>query len=349
MNLTTIIAVSDDLRMVWEVNLLLESLEEQNFKYPVHILIFKPHDRKDWIKDWDKIEELYPEVKFFRYADDGSIRNLLSTYHTIHRLFSLKEHFKAFPELEKHAILYLDSDILLTKPLDLDKYLEDDICYGADIRSYNNQEYFDGKISRVRTEKLEKYKKEDPLNQLWKSLGVDRELLKKYNDHTAGVHYLLKNVNAQFWEDILYQCIPTILQLEYLNQEYIEGQPGIERKNNGWQAFCADIYLTLWSLWKRGTDTKILPELNFTWSTDLKEKIKDTWWLHNAGVSDEDSLGGKTFFKGRRYYVNNQRTPFDKEEESYLESILNDPITEQFANHYYTEHIQKVKNKYYEL
>jgi hypothetical protein len=337
--LTTIVAISDDRCMSYQIHLFLESLQEQGFKSDVHILIFRPADRPEWSNHFDKVEGLYPKVKFFRYSDDGSIINSLHIYHTLHRLYSLKEHFKAYPELEKHAILYLDSDVILTQPLDLEPYLEDEICYGANIASYNNLDYFDGKISRVRPEKLEEYKREDPLQKLWLSLGVDRELLRKYNDDTAGVHYLLKNIDYTFWEEVLNNCIPVILQFNHLNQKYIEGSTTQQRANNGWQAFCADIFVTLWSLWKQGKVTKHLLDLDFTWATDPIENVPLLKWFHCAGAPPN----GGIFYKGK--YSNNQITPF--EDTAYIQGLLNSEISKKSASHVYVEAIENLTNKYY--
>lgn len=348
MNLTTIIAVSDDLQCTWQIRLFLESLKEHRFKYPVHILIFKPLDRKEWIKDWEPIEKEYQNIEFFRYEDDGSVLPILRNYHTIHRAFSLREHLKDHPELEKHALLYLDMDVVLTKELDLDDLLEDDISYGADINSYNNWTYFRGKESRVRPEKLEQYKTEDPLKQIWNKVGIDEELIKENDNNCAGVHYLIKGTTPEFWDGILNNCIPLIKDFERYNQLFIEGKTAIERKNNGWQSFCLDIWLTLWQTWKEGRKTKIDNRFNFTWSTDHYNKISETYWVHNAGIGSENQFEGgigKSFFKGKNSYINNQVTPLSMEEQPYIDSILENEISKKYANYYYTEKIKQLYNK----
>lgn len=348
MELTTIVAVSDDRYMQWQIQLLLESFKEHNFNGDIRILLFKPLDRREWNKDWGKIEDRYPNIKFFRYEDDGSVHPLLRSYHTIHRAYSLKKHWEQFPELKDNAILYLDSDVLLTKELNLEPYLQDNINYGADIRSYNNQAYFDGKEGRVRPEKMEEYLREDPLEQMWKEHGVSRELLKEYNDDCAGVHYLLKNITVDIWDEVLTKSVPLIQRLEKLNQYFIEGDTPLDRKNNGWQSFCADIYILLWALYKRGGKTKILDCLNFTWSTDTYSKVNDTHWMHNCSISSEDQFEGglgKAFYKGKRAYVNNLVTPFDESEQSYIDSILNNEISKKYANYYYAEKIKQLYNQ----
>lgn len=329
MELTTIVAVSEDLHSLWQVQLLMESFKEFNFKYPVHILVFKPKTRP-WSVDWG-------DLPVFKYEDSGEVAPLLKTYHTIHRAYSIREHLKANPELENRALLYLDMDILLTKELNLDHLLQDNISYGADIRSYNNWEYFTNKVSRVKPERMEQYLKENPLGQMWERFGISEETIKANNDNTAGVHYLLKGTNVEFWNEVLHSCVPMIKELEYLNQKYIQGSTSLEKRNNGWQSFCSDIFITLYALWKRGLETRMAPELNFTWATDSIEKIKDTPWYHNAAITSESHFGGVCFYKGR--YVNNDKTPFQDKE--YIKSILQDPITKNFANYYYT---LKIKN-----
>lgn len=337
--LTTIVAISDDLYQAWMIHLFLESLQEHNFQSETHILIFKPIDRPEWSNHFDKIEQLYPTVKFFRYEDDGSVYPLLSRYHTIHRAYSLKRHWQQFPELEKHAILYLDSDVILTQPLDLTPYLEDDINYGANIASYNNQRYFDQKEERVRSDRLAEYKKEDPLQKIWESFGINREILKEHNDNCAGVHYLLKDVTEDLWDQVLNRSVPLIQEFERLNKRYIVGNTSMERKNNGWQSFCADIFVVLWHLYSKGKVTKHLTDLDFTWATDPIENVPLLKFFHLAGAAPNQGI----FYKGK--YANNQLTPF--EDIAYIQSLLNSEVSRKSASHIYVEYINKVYNKYY--
>lgn len=342
-SVTAIVAVSDDLYQTWQVDLLLASLKENSFEGRVHILIFKPSDRKYWSSHWVGLIAKYEQVSFYFYEDDGSVYPQLKNYTTIHRLFSLREHFKKLPQLKDHAILYLDSDVLLTKKLDLEPLLQDNICYGADIRSYNSYDYFKNKVDKVRPERLEKYLIENPLSKIWKHLGVSEEIVKANNENTAGVHYLLKGIDADFWDEILQNCVPLIKQLEYLNNHYMVGNTKQERSNNGFQSFCADIYLTLWGLWKRGIETKIAPQLNFTWATDSIESLQNTNFYHNAGITPNLFFEGvgPSFYKGK--YANNDKTPFDDAEGEYLKIIHENSTSKKYANWHYVDYILKLK------
>lgn len=345
MNLTTIVAVSDDKLMTWQVQLLLESFREHEFKGDIRILIFKPKGR-EWIKDWEEVEERYLEIKFFRYEDDGSVNPLLRTYHTIHRAYSMLKHWEQFPELESHAIMYLDSDILLNKKLDLEDLLQDDINYGADIKSYNGWDYFEGKQSRVRPEKLDDYLSKKPVEALLQQFNIDVGSIKAQKDNCAGVHYLLKNVKREMWEKILYDSVPLIKGFEYINQKYMEGNTPQERRNNGFQSFCMDIWRLLWYTYNMGGKTIPDKRLNFSWSTDSKER--DEYWIHNCSITSENHLGN-TFYKGAERYINNIVTPFDESEQPYIDSILNCPTNQNYINNIYTEKIKNFYNKYKQL
>jgi hypothetical protein len=50
----------------------------------------------------------------------------------------------------------------------------------------------------------------------------------------------------------------------------------------------------LWNGWLRGNETKVVPELNFSWATDSIERWSENLIYHNAGATC--SCGG-LFYK----------------------------------------------------
>lgn len=339
--MVTIIAISNVKCQIWQVKLLFESFREHNFKYPVHLLIYKVNETEEWLEEWDILEKDYPEVQIFRYSDNGSLDIQLKSYHNLHRFYSLREHFKANPQLEKEAILYFDSDIILTKEMNLDDIIGDDINYGADINSYNNHSYFVDKRCRVRPERLEEWDTMKPLNNVWGGFGLKEETIKSFNEDTAGVPFLLKNITWQFWDECLTRTVPLKKTFDSMNAWFISGNTPQQKSDNGWQSFCSDMWCPLWLLWARGDKTKIDSRLNFSWATSNIENVEETGHIHMAGYYPQ--IGWKGFWKGK--YIDGSKSPFDDSEQEYLLDIVNDPENKKYANHVYTKYILKIKNK----
>ena len=51
------------------------------------------------------------------------------------------------------------------------------------------------------------------------------------------------------------------------------------------QIWCADMWAVLWNGWYFGHETKVVPELNFTWATDKNEDFYNKTIYHNAGAT----------------------------------------------------------------
>lgn len=337
--MTTIIAVSNVKSQIYQLEMLFESMREYNYKYPVHLLIFKVIEQEPWIKEWDELNDLYPEIQIFKYSDNDSLKGLLAAYHNLHRFYSLKEHLKLYPEIK--TILYMDSDIILTKEMNIDDILEDDINYGADINSYNNWSYFTGKRSMVRPEKLEEWDTMKPLNKLWNKYNLKEEDFKAHNENMGGVPFLLKNVDWKFFEECLYETVPLKKTLDAMNHVFIKGSTPQEKADNGWQSFCGDMWILFFKLIGYGKKFKIDSRLNFAWATSNIENVAETAHVHNAGY--HEGLEWKGFYKGK--YISGEISPFDKEEESYLEDIYNNAEAKKYASWYYLDYLIKVRNK----
>lgn len=337
-NLTAVIAVSNVKSQIYQLEMLFESMRDYNFKYPVHLLVYKVTEQEPWMKEWDELNALYPEIQIFKYSDNDSLKGLLAAYHNLHRFFSLREHFK---QHNLDAILYLDSDIIFTKELNIDDLIQDDINYGADINSYNNWTYFTSKRSMVRENRLEEWDTSKPLNKFWKSFDLEEETVKKFDNNTAGVPFLLKNVDWQFFDECLNRTVPLKKTLDSMNHWYMKGQTPQERSNNGFQSFCADMIVIWYLLWNRGRETKVDNRLNFTWATADISEVEKNGSIHNAGITPE--MQSYAFYKGR--YISGIVSPFDEIEEPYLEALHNSALAQRYASWYYLDYLIKVRNK----
>ncbi len=316
----------DDLYFKWQVELQIENFRKFGLSDRMHVLLYKPSDRKYWSPEWDTLEQRYPEVKFFRYEDRGA---LIKAYIPVLRPHILKQHFKKFPELSKETIFYHDCDILLTKDINFDKLEEGDTWYMSDTTSYINYDYLKSKIKDVKPARLAGYNLDNILTPLLTNIGITKEQLEKYNDNSGGAQYILKGVDSSFWEKVEKDCINIRLYLQAQNRLYFDSE------DKGFQSWCADMWAVLWNGIALNKDIKITPELSFCWATDKIEEYSKHPIYHNAGATqDQPHLFDKSRFYSNRF------TPFDIEITG---------ISKDYASYMYFQAIQEVKDKYYKL
>lgn len=326
-------ACPDDDYYLWQVHLWLESLKELGHSNKAISLIFTPKNREFNIK-WKKLQELYPESEFKFYKDEHNVSNLLSIYIPILRPYILMRYFKEYPEMSEKAIFYCDSDVLFTKNFNIDKFLDDEICYLSNTLSYINASYFDSKIKDVLPDKLEEYKKRDILNECCQLVGISREIAEKYNNDSGGAQYLLKNIDSSFWEKVLADCIKIRLHLQKVNKEFFSSE------NKGFQGWCSDMWSVLWNLWFREQETKIVPEMNFAWSSDPISKVDNIGIFHNAGIVSQKQGDIPVFYKGI-YHLG--KDPFT---DPHLDIVYNNEKSKTLANWYYVSKMVELRNKY---
>jgi hypothetical protein len=200
----------------------------------------------------------------------------------------------------------MDSDVVFTKYLDFQPFVEDDICYLSDTSSYISGQYFDSKVKDVLPDKLDNYKIVDVLATAAGMFSVTREHAIANNDNSGGAQYLLKGMDSQFWEDVLVGCIKIKTYLRGINRRFFENE------DKGFQSWCADMWSVLWNLWRNKKVTKCPRELDFAWATDDISKWDRVYLYHDAGASTKPVKDGHILFHKRDLpYVNNDKTPFE--------------------------------------
>lgn len=326
-------ACPDDVYYTWQVNLWLESLKDIGHSDKAISLIFTPKGRAKNNK-WKQIIDLYPEAEFHFYEDEDSLNKLLGIYIPVLRPYVLWKHFKLHPDLSQKAIFYCDSDILFMKDFNIDQFLEDDINYLSDTNSYISANYFDSKINQVLPEKLEEYKTRDILSEICSIIGITREIAEKNNNHSGGAQYLLKNVDSNFWSKVMNDSILIRTYLQQVNREFFKDE------NEGFQSWCADMWAVLWNLWFREQETKVVPELNFAWSTDPIYKLETHTILHNAGIVSETGNGYPAFYKGKYH------TGQDPTKDDHFNVVLNSEKSKKYCTWYYANKLKQLSNKY---
>lgn len=334
-SLKFICAQPDDFYYIWQVHLWIESLRKLGHSDKAIVLIFTPSFREKNNR-WQQLVDLYPEATFQFYKDVDDVSKLLGIYIPILRPYCLMKYFNEHPELKNDAIFYCDSDVIFTESFNIDKYIDDDINYLSDTNSYINASYFDSKIKDVLPDKLEEYKGRDILEETCQLVGINRKIAEENNLHSGGAQYLLKNIDGEFWKKVMTSCIRIRIHLQNVNKEFFPNE------NKGFQGWCADMWAVLYGLWDRGYTTKVVPEMEFSWSSDGIDKLSKTGILHNAGITDDFMGGAYTAFYKGKYHAG--RSPFTDE---HLIHALEDERSKKHCNHYYLTELMKLK-QYYE-
>ena len=328
-----ICAQPDDTYYLWQVHTWIESLRVIGQSHKAIVLVFTPNFR-EFNQKWKELEALYPEAEWFYYKDSDNISRLFNIYIPILRPYILMKYFEAVPERKNDAIFYCDCDIVFTERFNIDAYVDDDVCYLSDTNSYINAKYFDSKVKDVLPDKLEEYKKIDVLNETAMLVGISRETCEKNNDHSGGAQYLLKNIDSAFWDKVITDTIRIRMYLMDVNKRYFESE------NKGFQSWCADMWSVLFNLWYRDYEAKVIPELEFSWSSDHINRLSRTGILHNAGIVGNHQGDIPTFYKGM-YHAG--KDPFD---DPRLMELYNDEKNKTLCNNYYIGKMLDVKNKY---
>lgn len=332
-DLKFICAQPDDTYYTWQVHTWLESLRNIGHSNKAIVLIFIPTFREKNPK-WQQVIDLYPETEFVFYKDEHNVSKLLGIYIPIIRPYVLMRYFKEHPEMSSKAVFYCDSDVVFTDGFNIDKFVDDDVCYLSDTNSYINAKYFDSKIKDVKPELLEEYKTRDILSEITSLVGITRDVCEANNDHSGGAQYLLKNITWNFWDNVMSHCLFIKTYLGNVNKQFFENE------SKGFQSWCADMWAVLWNIWLRGQETKVIPEMEFSWSSDPIAKLQRTGILHNAGIVGNTQGDIPTFYKGN-YHTGN--SPF---EDPYFYKVLHDEKSKTLCNHYYVEQMFNLKQKY---
>lgn len=329
-----ICAQPDDTYYTWQVHLWLESLRKLGHSGKAIVLVFTPKDRKERNVKWDKISELYPEAEFNYYKDEHDVTQLLPVYIPILRPYVLWRYFKDHPERSADAIFYYDSDVILTEKFNVDAYLDDDVNYISEARSYINAEYFASKIRDVKEDKLEEYKTRDVLAEVMSLIGVEKSVAVEHNHDSGGAQYLLKNIDAAFWYKMMNDTITIRRYLQNINKEFFASE------SKGFQSWCADMWSLLWNLWFRQVEVKVIPEMDFAWAPDPITKLDTHPIYHNAGIVGETQDNYPCFYKGK--YIGGMDPFKDKQ----LDIVLNHEESKKHCIWFYAKALKELHEKY---
>ena len=227
----------------WQVEVLINNFIKHGINpNNIDILVaWNPDDLTTSVQEnvdaWNKLASHYNSVRFFFYQDtrEQPIHYISSVRPNI-----LKQHFKAHPELESEAIFYHDCDIVFTKTPNWNQFLNDTVWYLSNTNSYINYDYIKSKEHNI-------YEK------MCEIIGINPIIPKLMNSNSGGAQYLIKNINADYWEKVEKDCEQLFYQITQLNNQIKSNNPEYHEL----QIWCADMWAVLWNGWLLGHETKV--------------------------------------------------------------------------------------------
>jgi hypothetical protein len=230
-------------------------------------------------ESWRKLQNKYNYVRFFFYEDT----RVNSIYPVTIRPHLLKKHFTAHPYLTYDAIMYHDTDIVFTKSVNWNKYLQDDVWYGSDVISYLGAKYIQSKKYGV-------------YERMCEIVGLEEQVPSENEMNTIGAQLIMKNVTVEYWEKVEQDC--ELLYQFFL--DHLKAFPeGCLNKYHPIQKWTAEMWALLWNAWKFGHTTSVGEDMSFAWPMHNLDSWEKHNIFHNAGVIAKTADEDKLFFKGK--------------------------------------------------
>ncbi len=232
-------------------------------------------------------------VNIHHYLDERAQKHYIPNI----KPFLIYKWLEQYPENGKCFFLH-DADIIFRELPNFEKLLEDDIIYLSDTTGYIGWNYLVDCCNRYesRHPHSEKYQL---LQEMVDVVGINLECLECNKDNSGGGQYIIKNTDWLVWQKIYSECAP-------LYDQMISYQRRFPISPGEIQFWTAEMWSLLWNLWYFDKETKITPELNFSWATDPVSTYEKYPILHMAGITDDQK---KTkFYKGEFININ----PLDK-------------------------------------
>ena len=256
----------------WQIDVLIHSLISNGvFQKDIHV-INAIHGAID--PYFDKLKSKYPYVLFEFYKDTRSYKNYIPSI----KQHLLYKHYDKYSYLENETILLLDADVAFIKPLDFSPLLNDDIWYLSNTNSYLNYDYI-------------KSKGDDVLSTMLEIANIDEQLVKNNNKNSGGAQYLVKNINKEYWNEVVELSHKLYESISKLNEEKVKA----DSEHHPLQIWTAEMWALLWAAWNCGIETRVSPLMDFCWATDPIAKWDKDAIYHNAGVTMKFK---NLFFKG---------------------------------------------------
>lgn len=260
---------------IWQVETLINNFMEMGVN-PNNIDIVCWKQNGVIPDNWNTLRNHYNYVRFFFYDDTRETKHYISSI----RPNILKQHWANHPYLESEAVFYHDSDIVFTKPIGewiTTEMINDNHWYGSDTRWYIAHSYILSKGQEV-------------MDLMCQIMKLPEDLIKENELNAIGAQYLMKGVDAHYWERVERDCEQLFKVITELNNRLKGENPTYHEL----QIWCADMWAVLWGAWRRGYKTLCSDAFDFSWGTSNETEYWRCNIMHNAGVT---SAEGGLFYK----------------------------------------------------
>lgn len=207
--------------------------------------------------------------------------------------FLIHKWVKEKPERGKLFFLH-DADIIFRELPNFEPYLEDDMCYCSDTKGYIAYSYLKSVCNRYESAHPTSEK-----NQLLKEMvdvvGINIECVECNNDNSGGGQYIFKNTTSDFWYKVYDDSNKLFDQMHNYHRRFPISPGEI-------QFWTAEMWALLWNIWGFEKETRIIPELDFSWATDPVSIYEMKPILHMAGITE--NLKTTKFYKGEYININ---------------------------------------------
>jgi len=240
------------------------------------------------------LQSKYNTCRFFFYEDDRHDKNYIPSI----KPWGFFKHLEQFPDLNKEAIFYHDSDIIFTRRIDENRFERDQIWYLSDTVSYIGYNYI---VS----------KGQEQFNEMLDTMRLERNLVKNNQPNSGGAQYIVKNTTAAFWYKVYEDCPKLYNVMNKWEARYLERKPYgyVGDVYHPIQKWCAEMWATLWNAWQFGHVTLVDKELDFVFATDSIQRADSVKIMHNAGVTEKDAH--RLFYKGGYIFKDPFQESFD--------------------------------------
>lgn len=247
----------------WQVDTMILSFLQNGVQQESIIILLG----KENLNSFEKVRLKYPKVNFHRYSAEHF------RYTPAIKPYLMWQYFKQNPQKEQY--FYSDCDVVLTKPL---KAFDSKYVYCSNTISYIGYDYIISKGEKV-------------FNLMCDVVGIDKYTVKSNQSVSGGCQFVFDTLPQRVWERAYRSSLKLHKELNNYNalNPVKEGYPI--------QEWTAEMWATLWEIWKEGYKTKVVDELDFSWSTDKISNMKQSKILHNAGVSNQEGLFRKFRYK----------------------------------------------------
>lgn len=257
----------------WQVEVMLNNFRDMGVNLNQVDVIAKIDNNVP--EEWNKLANGYA-ARFFFYKDTRLAKNYISSI----RPNIMKQHFRARPEILNEAIFYHDCDIAFTQPIEnwlTPELVDDDVWYGSDTRWYIAHSYI-------------KSKGQDVIDAMCRLMQLPESLIEENELNAIGAQYLMKNIDANFWERVERDSEILFRDITALNNHKKLQDP----KHHELQIWCADMWAVLWGAWRLGHQTRCHKNFNFSWATSGIEEYTNCNIFHNAGITGNQN---RQFYK----------------------------------------------------